>query len=358
MKRATLFLFAILLLAGCETIPVAPSVVVAPTGPATDAQISAFKSQIEVLTVQLQTQRDLAARASAAVYGVRNVNPFNAPGLARDAVDAQSAEAASALPEPTVEQKLAKERQNAEILAGNLVAIKKEMGQTMTENQSLRADLSSAEKRERETLRELAAATAAAEKERREAAAKLQSQFDEMTAQIAAEQQRTKDAKDEGRRAERQAMLRYLSWTLLGLGAIGILVAGATLYLSKGAEWQRAAIAGLVGGCSFVLYWTMNQDWFKYLIWACATAIVAAVIWLLLRENAQAKEREALKQRAIEADEAEDTLLRTMRTIDEAPEDVPIKALTAKNGLLSSAFDEPNKALIHELKAETKRQVA
>jgi uncharacterized membrane protein len=342
----------LLCLSGCNAPqkPV-PHVVVTPTGAATDAQIAAFKSQIEVLTVQVQTFRDMADRAAAAVYGVQNANPFNAPGFARDAVDAQAAEAASALPAPTAEAKLSKERQNAAILAGDLAKVKAEMGQTMTENQALRASLVTTEAKAEEAAKKLADATKAAEIERAGAATALQKQFNEMTARIQSEQKKVEQARDE----ERKSMMRYLAWALLGLGVIGFLVGGATLYLSKGAEWQRAAIAGLVGGCAFILYWTINQSWFVYLIWGCAGIIVAAVIWFLWRESAQNREREAMKQRAVEADEAEDTLNRTIRTIDSAPPDAPIKALTEKNGLLSSAFDAPNKALIHELKAEEKR---
>lgn len=350
MKR--LLLLCVLLLAGCESPPKpVPHVVVTPTGPQTDAQLAAFRQQIEILTVQVQTFRDMADRASAAVYGVQNANPYNAPGLARDAVDAQAAEAASALPVPSAEEKLKKERQNAAILAGDLARVKAEMGQTMSENQDLRASLASTEAQAAEAAKKLADATKAAEIERNNAQATIQKQFNEMTARIQAEQRKVQEARDE----ERKSMMRYLAWALLGLGAIGVLVAGATLYLSKGAEWQRAAIAGLVGGCAFILYWTLNQIWFAYLVWACAAAIVIAVIWFLWRESAQTKEREALKLRAAEADEAEDTLLRTMKTIDEAPPEASIKALTEKNGLLSSAFDAPNKALIHELKAEVKR---
>lgn len=339
-------------LCGCQTLDKpAPVVVVTPTGAATDAQIAAFKSQIEVLTVQVQTFGDMAERASAAVYGVQNANPFNAPGFARDAVDAQAAEAASALPAPTAEAKLSKERQNAAILAGDLAKVKAEMGQTMTENQALRASLATTEAKAAEAAKKLADATKAAESERAGAAAAIQKQFNEMTARIQSEQKKVERARDE----QRKAMLTKLGYALLGLGVAGFLVGGATLYFSKGAEWQRAAIAGLVGSCAFTLYWALFQSWFKYLIWGCAAIVTAAVVWLLYREAAQAKERRELKQRSVEADEAEDTLNRTIRTIDSAPPDAPIKALTEKNGLLSSAFDAPNKALIHELKAEEKR---
>ena len=61
--------------------------------------------------------------AAGAVYGGQNANVHNPEGLPKEAVATNLEEAASALPAPTAEQKLQREKDNARILAGELAAI-------------------------------------------------------------------------------------------------------------------------------------------------------------------------------------------------------------------------------------------
>lgn len=356
MKR--LLLLCVLLLAGCETPPKpAPHVVVTPTGPQTDAQLAAFRQQIEILTVQVQTLRDMADRASAAVYGVQNANPYNAPGLARDAVDAQAAEAASALPEPSAEKKLEKERQNAAILAGDLARVKAEMGQTMTENQALRASLASTEAQAAEAARKLADATKAAEIERNNAQATLQKQFNEMTAQIQAEQRKVEQARDE----QRKSMMAKLGYVLLGLGVVFTLIGAFQAYatVQAGDITPKGFLKPLVWAGSaafcFACYWTINQPWFKWLVIIGSGLAALAFGLFLYSEWREAKERKAGKLRSQEADEAEQTLHQMITAIDQLPETATVKELQEE---FRKKMDAPNKALVLELKAEAKRTAA
>lgn len=323
---------------GCWSKPTpAPHVIVAPTGTATAAQISSQEAQIESLTQVTTEQKKLAQSASGAVYGAKDANRLNPTGLPKEAVDAQLDEAASALPEPTAEQKLEKANQNARIMAGELLAVKAEMGQKITENQALRVSLTAAEQRAQEAEKAAAEIKAAAEKERAEAAAKLQKQFDDMTKLIAAEKLKAQQAIDEARKAA----LQRLGWVLLGL-ATAFTVAGAGIaFVTKGLEWQRAAIAATFGGFCFGLYWTMNQPWFKWAVIGVIVCAVGAGIWWLLKERDSAV-------RSKEADEAEDTLKRIIPVLDET---APTETITK----LSSAMNDSNKALVHELRAETKR---
>jgi uncharacterized membrane protein/regulator of replication initiation timing len=319
-----------LLLSGCPTVPAA-HVVVAPTGDATAAQLAAQQATIDELKTETATAKELAQRASGGVEGARDANTHNPDGLPKEAVAAQLAEAASALPEPTAEQKLEKANQNARILAGELASVKAEMGQAMSENQALRASLAAVEQRAIEAEKTALASKATAEKERAEAAAKLQRQFDAMTKQIQA-------AQDEAGKAANTR----LGWVLLGLGAALTLAGAGIAFITKGLEWQRAAIAAAFGGACFGLYWTMNQWWFKWLVIVTVACAVAAAIWWLVKMGRSA-------QRSKEADEAEDTLKKIIPVLDATP-------LPEITGKLSVAMNDNHKALVHELRAETKRE--
>lgn len=154
------------------------------------------------------------------------------------------------------------------------------------------------------------------------------------------------------RDAERKSALRKLSFALLGLGIVCALVAGATMYLTKGKEWQRAAIAAGCAACFFAMNWTLNQPWFKYLAWGCGGAIVLAVCWFLWRESKQADEIRTKETRVKEADEAEETLKRIIGAVDALGDTATVSDVRAR---MSSLMNDSHKALILELKAETKR---
>jgi hypothetical protein len=158
-------------------------------------------------------------------------------------------------------------------------------------------------------------------------------------------------AKDE----ERKAFLRRLGFVLLALGILGALIAGATMYLTKGKEWERAAIAAGGGASCFSLYWAMGQPWFAWLVWAVGAGMVGAVGWYLWRESRQTKAIIEKEVRATEADEAEDTLKRIIGAVDALGDTATVAEVRAA---MSRNMNDPNKALIHELRAETKRAAA
>lgn len=151
---------------------------------------------------------------------------------------------------------------------------------------------------------------------------------------------------------ERKTFTRRLGFVLLGLAVAGALVAGATMYLSKGMEWERAAIAAGASAACFSLYWAMGQVWFKWLVWATAAGGVGAVAWFLWRESRQTEQIIKKKVRAEEADEAEDTLKRIIVAIDELGEGATVAEIRAK---ISRTMNDNHKALVHELRAESKR---
>lgn len=321
-----------LILAGCETNP--PSVVVTPTGPATAAQIAAQQATIDELKAKDAALTQASQNAAGGVWGGIEANTYNPDGLPKEAVAAQLAEAASALPEPTADQKLEKANQNARILAGELAAVKTEMGQAITENQALRAKVDAADARVAAAEAAQSKAEAAAVREREQAAAKLQAQFASMTKQIQA-------AKDEARKAA----LQRLGYVLLGLGAILTLAGAAIAFVTKGLEWERSAIAATFGGLCFSLYWSMNQWWFKWLVIGVVVLGVAAGVWWLIRER-------KITVRQNEADEAEDTLKRVIAAVDKLGDGATVAQVKAAMGDL---MNDNNKALVHELRAETKR---
>jgi MFS superfamily sulfate permease-like transporter len=146
-----------------------------------------------------------------------------------------------------------------------------------------------------------------------------------------------------------------LGFVLLALGVISALVAGATMYLTKAQEWERAAIAAGCSASCFSLYWAMGQTWFMYLVWAVGAGMVAAVGWFLWRESRQAKSIQAIKERTKEADEAEDALKRIIKAVDEAGESATVAQVRASMG---TGMNDNHKALVHELRAETKRTAA
>lgn len=344
-----------LALSGCTLLPV-PSTpaVVAPTGTATAAQLAALSKQNDELKGQIADQNRLATNAAGAVYGAKNANQANPEGLPKEAVSSNLEEAESALPSVSAEEKLRRERDNARILAGELATVKAERGQAISENQQLRAKVSAAETRLAELEREVAKTKAAGEKERAEAAAKLQRAFDEMEKRVAAADQRAADAVDE----VKKSALQRLGYVLLGLGVLFTLIGAFQTYaivqtglLSPGNFLKPLVWAGSAGFC-FACYWTLNQPWFKWLVFGGAGAGAIAVGLFLYAEWAEAKKRREGLVRSAEADEAESALLRIINVVDGLSEDTSLAEMKKK---LSNRMDDAHKALVHELRAEAKR---
>jgi hypothetical protein len=323
------------LLGGCKTTDKAgPRVVVAPTGPATRAELDSLNEQIAEMRKSFQAQRDLAQLAAGAVYGAIEANLQNPMGLPREATAAQLEEAARALPAPTDAQRLEKAEQNARILAGELVAVKAEMGQKSSQIDALQASLSASQAREAELARETARLTAAAVREREAAAAKFQAEID-------AERARTAAAHDQ---AKKEA-LQLLGKVLLGLGAALMLAGVGIAFVSKGVEWERALIAAGGGASFFACYWTLNQPWFKWVVIGTIASGLGAGVWWLIRER-----KVTVRQK--EADEAEDTLKRIIGAVDQLGDTATVAQIRQA---MSAGMNDNHKALVHELRAETKR---
>lgn len=218
-----------LLLSGCPSVTDLPHTVVAPTGQATAAQLAAQQATIDELKAKDATSGKLAQTASGGVWAAKDANAHNPDGLPKEAVDAQLTEAASALPEPTAEQKLEKANQNARILAGELAAVKAEMGQKISENQALKAAKAESDQRITELLKKVDETKAAGEKERTEQAAKYQKELDSKDQAIAGKNKEIEDLKNAWTRNTQL-------WAARGLVAVGILVvvAGAAIVWISG----------------------------------------------------------------------------------------------------------------------------
>lgn len=360
---------AFITLAGCrETMATKPpTVVVSETGPKTEEQIKNLKDQVE-------TSSKLAQQAAGAVYGASDANRHNPDGMPKEAVASQLEEAASALPAPTPEQKAAKAEQNGRILAGQLAEVKKEMGQAITENQALRGKLAESEKREAEI-------TAAAEKERREAAAKLQRQFDEMTKRIADAQAATKEAESRARNQVMQAQVIWLNRSAVGLGAIAVLSIGVAGFFGGIAALRGvapfAAICFLGALVCFGMAQIVGQAWFMWAVLAVvcvALGVTAVWVWKkyklgTLKEDAEAKVAKLKKFAGTVVPVLDQAYEEADKIVQDALDDAVQMAL--KHGStgakvsgqkilddlifskLSTKMDASEKRAVHEIRAET-----
>lgn len=329
----------------------APKVVVAPTGEKTETELAALREQTQSQQTQIQKQQELAQRAAGSVFGASEANSHNPPGLPQQATQLQLDEAASALPAPTTEQKLEKERQNAAVLRGELDAVRAEMGIAKSQNEQLKADLTSATQRASLAEQKAAEVAAAALKERSDAAAALQRQFDAMSRQIKDEQAKVQAARDE----QRKSMLAKLGHVLLGLGALFTLAGAFQGYatVQAGELTPRGFLkplvwAGAAAFC-FACYWTINQPWFIWVVIGGGSLGLIGGASFAWSEWQEAKQRRAGKQRAGEADEAEETLKIVMAEMDGA------NTVSDLKERLSKRMSDNHKALVHELRAEDKR---
>ena len=153
--------------------------------------------------------------------------------------------------------------------------------------------------------------------------------------------------------AERRWFLRMVSYALVGCAVVSILI-GAFLTYSKvqTGDIFKAGITAAVfgGGAAFALTcaWTINQPWFKWVVIGGGSLGLVGGIIFAWTEVQDAKRN---KQRHIEADEAEETLVELQNVLDkELPKDAPLFQK------LSSKLDRKHKALLNELKAEAQRR--
>jgi len=334
----------ILVLAGCKTTPVVtpPVAVVAPTGPATSAQIIALEQQIA-------TQNDLLQRASGAVYGAKDANLHNPDGLPKDAVEAQLSEATSALPPPTTEQMLAKEQQNSRILAGELAAVKAEMGQAMDENKALRAQVVA-------KADELAVLKTAAEKERAEAAKKLQAQFDDFTKKVAHANAAAAKAADDARNQVMLGQVAWLNRAAAACAGVAIVSIGlATVF--GGIAGLRvvaplAAICGIASLSCFGLAQIVGQWWFKWAILGSVGAMLGVCGWWVWAHYKDGTLKESAKAKSAKLQSALTTII---PVLDEAYDHAEDSVKAAMDKLifsrLSAVMDKTDKATVHEVRA-------
>jgi len=331
-------------LVGCWETPVVPPpvAVVAPTGPATSAQIIALEQQIS-------TSKELLQRAAGAVFGAQDANFYNPDGLPKAAVDAQLVEATSALPAPTAEQKLEKANQNARILAGQLEQVKAEMGQKISENEALKASLEA----KSEALERL---TAAAEKERAEAARKLQAQFDEFTKRVTDANAAAKKAADEARSQVMREQVAWLNRAAAACGALLILVVGvSSVFSGIGALRAVAPFAALLliatlacaGLAQIVGLW-----WFKWAILGSTLAALAVAGWWAYSKYRNGLLREAAEQQAARLTGVAKNVIPVLdRAYEEASQDGRKLLDELIFTPLSGKMDRTEKATVHEIRA-------
>lgn len=345
MKRL-LVIVALLGLFGCNTTPAVkpPVVVVTPTGPATSAQIIALEEQ-------LAEYRDLSERAAGAVWGAQDANAQNVPGLPTEAVSAQLQEAASALPAVPDAKKLEKANQNARILAGQLAAVKVEMGQVMSENEKIRANLSKAEQ-------DLKRIVEAALKERAGAAAALQTQFDSMTKLIRDAQAAAQKAADDARNA---VMLEQVKWlnrfgagcAAVAVAAIGLAAVFGGLVALRGVA-PFAAIAGLGSLVCFGLAQIVSLPWFKWaVLGSVVLALGAAVLYVWQKHKGDLKKEAAVA----EAAKLSAVTTKIVPAIDKFYDTADEKTRASMDEVvftpLSKQMDKAEKATVHEIRATT-----
>ena len=329
----------------------APRVVATPTGQATEAQLAALKASAAESRARADQQADLAQRASGAVYGGQNANTHNADGLPKEAVATNLEEAASALPPPTADQKLQREKDNARILAGELAAVKAEKGQAISENLALRASLSATEKRAQDAEAKAVAAEAAAVKERAEAAAKLQAVLDSMTARITAAEN---EAKNKAMLAQVGMFNEWGAW-LTGAGVLALGLAG----IFGGIAGLRvvgpiAALAVACGMACFGIAQIVGQPWFKWAVLGIVSLVLGVCAWWVVKKYQQGVLKEAAEEKAAKVTGALKAVVPVMdHAYDEASADV--RELLDKTifSRLSSAMDKEQKATVHEIRATT-----
>lgn len=340
---------AALLLTGCGvTWPAKPSATKKDATPVeaaanvTDA--AAVKADAAVVEVAKKgEQRD--SKVLANVNAAREANQSNPEGHPKETVDTElevaQSRMADVVPDPA--ETLIAAQRRASFAAGRASEAKASAEKSSAEAKQAVAEIA--------TAREAAVQAIKARDEARAAEATARANF---VAQLEANRKANQAAIDKARDEERKEMTRLITYGLLAIAGIAILV-GAFLVYSKiqTGDIPKAILVGAVfGGAAAVAAacaWTINQPWFKYVIWGSAILGVAAVIFYLQSEMHEARQK---KQRSVEADEAEDTLARIMTALDKLPEGEGL--FTA----LSGTMNDDNKALLHELRAEAKRRSA
>lgn len=336
------------MLSGCKWVSPARQpaerVIVTPTGPQTTEQIRQLEQQVA-------DNYKLAQRAAGAVHGAGEANTHNPEGLPKEATAAQIEEAASALPPPTPEQRAEKAVQNSRILAGELVAVRAEMGVAITENQALRQTVGEREQ-------EIARLEAEGARERAAAAAALQRQFDEMTAKITQAQADAAAAEDRARNAVLRDQVTLLNRIAVALGALAVLSLGISAFFGGLGIIRQvapfAAICGLGSLVSFGLAQIVGHEWFMRSILAVVFLFIAVCGWWIWQKHKAGTLAASVTKKA---EKLKTTLGDIVPVLDEAFEQADEATRAALDKLifqrLSGKMDREEKKLIHEVRAET-----
>ena len=341
--RCFLAFLSLVTLVGCNTPAVKPPVVVVPpTGPITSAQIVALEEQIS-------RQGELLQRASGAVWGAQDANALAPKGLPQDAVTAQLQEAASALPAPTPEQVAAKAAQNARILAGELDAVRAEMGVKISENEALKTSLDRQEK----ALADLAAKAA---KERGQAAAELQAQFDKFAKLIADANTATAAAEKRANDAVMQRQVEWLNRAAVACGGLLILVVGATSIFGGIAALRAVApFAGLLLIATLScagLAQIVGLAWFKWAILGSVVLALGVAGWWAYSKYRQGLLKEAAEQQAAKLSAVTRDIVPVLdKAYEEASADVKKLLDDIIFTPLKGEMDKAQKATIKEIRA-------
>lgn len=344
-------------LAGCDSTPKPPpSVVVPAMGPKTDEQIAALKATTDALKSENAELRALSQNAAGSVFGAKDANQSNPDGLPKEATAAQLIEAESALPSPTAEQKLLKQQQNVDILTGQLAKVKAEMGQQISENERLKLSLSAAEQRAADAEKRELQATIAAEKERKEAAQKLQRIIDGYA-------KRLEDAEKAAR--DKVANEQAKEFTLWGRWLTGAAVLAAGLAgVFGGIAGLRTVgpLAGLALVCGlacFGLAQIVSQEWFKWAVLGLVALVFGFCAWWAISKYKQGVLKEKLEAKAAKAT---GLLKEIVPVLDDAYDNAAqqgkeLMDLTIFSRLKDSLTKE-QRAVIHEVRAENAAEKA
>lgn len=357
------FLAGSLYFAGCASVaePNVPHVVVAPTGPATSAEIVALSEQIARLKESFKLQTSLSQTAAGAVWAAAEANSHNPAGLPKEATAAQLDEAARALPAATDAQKLEKANQNARILAGELAAVRLEMGQKASEIDQLKADKAASDNRVAELASQLAGVSAAGLKERTEAAAKLQSQFNSFSVEIEKANQRTKEAKDEARNQVAREQVAWLNRTAAGCAAAAVAVVGLAAFFGGLAAIRAAApfaaLLLLASLTSFGLAQIVGAWWFKWAALSATGIGFGLCAWWAVKHYQLGTLQSDTKEKAAKLT---GILHQTVPVLDEAynKASADVKSFMDEHifSQLNSRMDAATKAAVHEVRAEVAQQ--
>jgi len=334
MKLTLTTFLALSLLGSCQPQP--PQTVVAPAGPAQQQLMQKYEEQHKNDQAAIDQHKTLEQNASGDVYGVKIANVHNPAGPPQVAVDTFAQSAASALPEPTPEQKAEKERQLVLALSGQVEEFKRELGQAQSENTGLKKQLAVSEQHGLYLQNQVEEAKAALTKEQSDSKIALEKALKQKDDALAA-------ALD----AQHKADLRLLNWVVLGLAVLFAVLGGGTLWLTKGEQWQRGGLALLCSAVFFLTYWTYHQPWFIYVAGGCVIVIllgVAGVVFYEWKHHKLAQDLVATKALT------EDTLTKVVAGLEEAKKAATpeLQTLFTK---LSQKMDGVEKQLIKQVKS-------